>query len=994
MTTTGQINLAPGRGDEWKLMPPYPKAEPYKSKGWEPLPDCLDKIWWKGSPPHEPFVRPTPRELAPPPGVKLKVFSGKGDLTEERDLQADDIFEEEADLRRVHVMKLSERFGSKDYPSPLKEKGDVLYFYDDSSWSMESPCTTGQPQLAEDDPYLQVMRAGPRELLHFNPADKNLKAAICTAGSLCPGENVAVREICMTMYEYGVTQIFGVTGGFHGIPDTSGWSLLTEDRVRDIHNIGGTILRSAPGHPDPLEAAKALQQQEVSMFFVLGGDGSHKYVQHLQAALVEIDCECALMAVPATIDNDIPKADSCFGFDTAISEAKVSVDAAYVEATCNANCIGLVKLAGHRSGNLSLMVALATCRVDICLLPEMEIKLNKVLDHCLEIMERRGFAVIVVSEGCNASFKDVLPEDMPDGNVGPWLRDSILGHFKSQKRPLTIKYIDPVTMIQTVKANAADSVYSHAVAENAVHGAMAGFTGVTSVKRNGRYIYMPVEVVSRVPPKRVDLKGNWFGRMLFATGQPDFSSAKYSKRVSVMSPVTGASPTTPDLSDLTALITLPEILGPGAEIHRLEVIKLFKNEEDKDVENPTLKSGLVSLKEESYIMQAVQRSNSTDKCDRKYVQLLRSGPRHYIHLDPKTPGACAAIVTAGGLCPGLNTVIREVVRMLFAYGVEQVWGIKGGYKGAVEDDKWISLTPKYIESIHMQGGTVLVSDRGNPPHIDIANALKRRNVRWYFVLGGDGTHKGATQTYDELPGIGHECAVCGVPKTIDNDIQMLDQTFGFDTAVTEANRAIDSAYVEATTNANCIGLVKLMGRHCGWVAATATLAARHVDMVLIPEMEVKIEKVLEHVTRVMKRKKYMVIVVAEGCGDTLLDASAMGTDAGGNKVLPDVGPWLKDAVLAHCKKEAIPITIKYIDPTYMIRSVAANAFDNMYCSVLAQEAVHGAMAGYTCFTVGKVDEVYSMIPIHAICGKGQRKMSIQSRVFARLMATTQQPSFA
>mmetsp|Transcript_18861 Transcript_18861/g.32756 ORF Transcript_18861/g.32756 Transcript_18861/m.32756 type:complete len:3096 (+) Transcript_18861:58-9345(+) len=991
MTTTGQINLAPGRGDEWKLMPPYPNADPYKLMPWEPLPDYLDKIWWKGIPAHKPFEKVSPRELAAPPGVTFKVFSGRGELETERELQPDDVFEEEADLRRVHVMKLSDRFGVKDYPSPLK--GRVEFYYDDSSWSIESPCTTGQPQLAADDPYLQVMRAGPREQLHFDPTDKNLTAAIVTSGSLCPGENVAVREICMTLFKhYGVSRVFGVTGGFHGITDASGWQLLTEARVMDIHNDGGTILRSTPGHPPPLEAAKALQEKEVSLFFVLGGDGSHKYMQHLQAALVEIDYECACMGVPATIDNDIPKADSCFGFDTAISEAKVSVDAAYVEATCNANCIGLVKLAGHRSGNLALMVALATCRVDMCLLPEMEIKLDKVLEHCEAIMEKKRFAVIVVSEGCNASFLGNTPDE-PEFNVGPWLRDNILGYFKSKKKPLTIKYIDPVTMIQTVKANAADSVYSHAVAENAVHGAMAGFTGVTSVKRNGRYIYMPVEVVSRCPPKRVNLKGNWFGRMLFATGQPDFSREKFSKRVSVMSPVQDMMPSGPDLNDLTEKIELPEVLGSGAEVHRLEVIKLFKNWEDKDVENPTMKAGLVMIKEDSYIMQALQRSNKNDKCDRKYVQLLRSGPRYNLHLDPKTPGSCAAIVTAGGLCPGLNTVIREVVRMLFAYGVEKVWGIRGGYKGAVLDDTWIPLTPDYIESIHMQGGTVLVSDRGNPPHIDIANALKRRNVRWYFVLGGDGTHKGATQTYDELPGIGHECAVCGVPKTIDNDIQMIDQTFGFDTAVTEAERAIDSGHVEATTNANCIGLVKLMGRHCGWVAATATLAARHVDICLIPEMTISLDKVLEHVVTVMKRKKYMVIVVAEGCGDTLLEAGGA-TDAGGNKILPDVGPWLKDAILAHCKKEAVAITIKYIDPTYMIRSVAANAFDNMYCSVLAQEAVHGAMAGYTCFTVGKVDEVYSMIPIHAICGKGQRKMPINSRVFARLMATTQQPSFA
>merc|ERR1712216_375099 len=148
----------------------------------------------------------------------------------------------------------------------------------------------------------------------------------------------------------------------------------------------------------------------------------------------------------------------------------------------------------------------------------------------------------------------------------------------------------------------------------------------------------------------------------------------------------------------------------------------------------------------------------------------------------------------------------------------------------------------------------------------------------------------------------------------------------------EAEKAIDSAYVEATTNANCIGLVKLMGRHCGWVAATAALAARHVDVCLIPEMELDVDKVLEHVATVMKKKKYCVVVIAEGCGDTLIKSDGE-TDAGGNKKLADVGIWFKDIVLKHCKKERIPATLKYIDPTYMIRSVEANAFDNMYCSV-------------------------------------------------------------
>jgi len=184
-----------------------------------------------------------------------------------------------------------------------------------------------------------------------------------------------------------------------------------------------------------------------------------------------------------------------------------------------------------------------------------------------------------------------------------------------------------------------------------------------------------------------------------------------------------------------------------------------------------------------------------------------------------------------------------------------------------------------------------------------------------------------------------------------------------------------------------------MGRHCGWIAALASLAARFVDVVLLPEMEVSLDKLLDYVANVMRKKKYAVIVVAEGCGDTIVQGTGE-VDAGGNKKLADVGPFLKDTITSHCKKNSIPITIKYIDPTYMIRSVQANAFDSKYCAALAQEAVHASMAGYTGITVGKVDERYVMLPIHSITDKGTRKVDLGGRVFERLMLTTKQPSFA
>jgi 6-phosphofructokinase 1 len=313
--------------------------------------------------------------------------------------------------------------------------------------------------------------------------------------------------------------------------------------------------------------------------------------------------------------------------------------------------------------------------------------------------------------------------------------------------------------------------------------------------------------------------------------------------------------------------------------------------------------------------------------------------------------------------------------MLRTYGVKNIYGIIGGFNGCVKEDDWIDLTPERVQNIHMQGGSILVSDRGNPPHAETAAVMKRRNMRQFFVLGGDGTHKGAMSIFQEMTKLNHECAVVGVPKTIDNDIPILDRSFGFDTACTEAEKAISSAYVEATTNANCIGLVKLMGRHCGWIAATATLANRQVDICLLPEMSVSLPKLLEHAANLMRQKKYAVIVVAEGCGDTIIQGTGA-KDAGGNTVMADVGPFIKDQITKHCKSKQIPVTIKYIDPTYMIRSVPANAYDSRYCAALAQDAVHAAMAGYTGITVGMVDERIVMMPIFCIGESGTRKVDL------------------
>jgi len=574
-------------------------------------------------------------------------------------------------------------------------------------------------------------------------------------------------------------------------------------------------------------------------------------------------------------------------------------------------------------------------------------------------------------------------------DVGVWLKDEILAHFKLKQKTLTIKYIDPTDMIRAVPANAQDSVYCSTLARQAVNGAMAGFTGITVAKVYERVCYIPTLAFTRQALKRVNVKGRWFARLLFSTKQPDLSPA-------------GISPKAPalrkeGLKSCSRAVSINAVLGNGDEVHRLEIINLAEKFPSRNVQTPmkrTVFSEDLFLAGDAWSTQTFSRGSARDVGGRKYMQLLRSGPREVLHWDPADPEMAAAIVTCGGICPGLNSVIRELVKMLMAYGVKKVYGIIGGFKGCVSPDSWIELTEERVQDIHNEGGSILVSDRGNPPHSEIAKSLKSKGVRQYFVLGGDGTHKGAMQTFDAMQEIDYECSVVGIPKTIDNDIPLLDTSFGFDTACTEAAKAIVSAYVESTTNANCIGLVKLMGRHCGFIAAHATLAARVVDACLIPEMDISQEKLMDYIVEVMKTKKHAVIVVAEGCGDTILKSDGSEKDAGGNKVLADVGPYLKDEITSHFKKLNLPVSIKYIDPTYMIRSVPANAYDSLYCATLAQQAVHGAMAGYSGISVGKVDERYVMLPIHAVTSQGTRSLDVNGRVFERLVAATKQPSFA
>lgn len=344
-----------------------------------------------------------------------------------------------------------------------------------------------------------------------------------------------------------------------------------------------------------------------------------------------------------------------------------------------------------------------------------------------------------------------------------------------------------------------------------------------------------------------------------------------------------------------------------------------------------------------------------------------AGARRQIFFDPNR--TCAGIVTCGGLCPGFNDVIRALVMELHhRYGVRKIYGFRNGFQGFVGKHAHdvVALTPELVSEINEDGGTYLGTSRGEQEVAEIVDCLQRMDINMLFTIGGDGTIRGAIEIVREIERRGAKIAVVGIPKTIDNDILFIDHSFGFQTAFTEAAKSIDAAHVEATSAPNGIGLVKLMGRHSGFIACYASLAKNDANFVLIPEVPFQLDGeqgLLALLRERLIRRSHAVIVVAEGAGQDLLHAGGPQYDKSGNIKLGDIGAFLKQRVNEFFDRERMEITLKYIDPSYMIRSVPANAFDAIYCIRLAHNAVHAAMCGRTEMLIGRWHGRFVHIPM-------------------------------
>jgi len=377
--------------------------------------------------------------------------------------------------------------------------------------------------------------------------------------------------------------------------------------------------------------------------------------------------------------------------------------------------------------------------------------------------------------------------------------------------------------------------------------------------------------------------------------------------------------------------------------------------------------------------------------DLKYALFERAGARAKVFYEPSK--VRVAMVTCGGICPGLNNVIREIVLVLwYGYGVRSITGLKYGYAGLNKElSETIQLEPHVVKNINRHGGSLLGTSRGPQQVPNMVDFLVENKYDILFTIGGDGTLTGASEIAKEIINRKLDISVIGLPKTIDNDIVFTDRTFGFETAVLAAQTSIHGAHVESRSVYNGVGLVKLMGRESGFIALQASLASGVVNALLIPEVSFNLEKLTEYLVSRLKENRHAVIVIAEGAGQDLCNGGNLGKDKSGNAVFGDIGTHLKKELTQRLTERGMDPTIKYIDPSYEIRSGPANANDAVYCLRMAHAAVHAAMSGRTGMMVSEINGHFVHVPLDFIVGK-RKKVNPYGPLYQTLLHCTGMPT--
>ncbi len=370
----------------------------------------------------------------------------------------------------------------------------------------------------------------------------------------------------------------------------------------------------------------------------------------------------------------------------------------------------------------------------------------------------------------------------------------------------------------------------------------------------------------------------------------------------------------------------------------------------------------------------------------------KAGPRQNLFFDPKTTRA--AIVTCGGLCPGLNNVIRSVfLELHHNYGIREILGIRHGFLGLTDKgEPPVALTTEMVDDIHRDGGSILSSSRGKQDEKEMVDFLVKHGINILLCVGGDGTQKGSHAIAEEVKRRHLPISIVGVPKTIDNDIQFVGMTFGYFSAIESARAILDGAHCESKGAPNGIGLVKLMGRDSGFITAGAAVASQEVNFVLVPEVPIHLDGpkgFLATLHRRMTDRHHAVIVVAEGAGQEFMKQEDE-IDKSGNRKKADIGLFLRDRILAYFKEKSTEVNLKYIDPSYIIRSVPANSQDAWLCDGFARNAVHAAMAGKTDLIIGYWHGVFVHVPIPAAVSS-RKKVNPESELWKAVISATGQP---
>jgi len=368
-----------------------------------------------------------------------------------------------------------------------------------------------------------------------------------------------------------------------------------------------------------------------------------------------------------------------------------------------------------------------------------------------------------------------------------------------------------------------------------------------------------------------------------------------------------------------------------------------------------------------------------------------AGAREHLFFNPSETRA--GIVTSGGLCPGLNDVVRSLfLEMHHAYGVRDVLGFRWGYQGLDPEHgaEPLVLTHEMVDRIHLQAGTILGTSWGPVDKARAVENLIRRRVNILFTIGGDGTQRGAREFFEEAKRQGHALSVVGIPKTIDNDIPFVARSFGFLTAVEEATKVLQRAHTEARSVQNGIALVKLMGRHAGFLTAEATVASQEVNFTLIPEVPFRLEGFLKALEQRIVKRGHAVIAVAEGAGQELLGNTGKERDPSGNVRLSDIGLFLREKIEEWFKARNIPFVMRYFDPSYIVRSSPANAEDAVLCDAFARHAAHAAMAGKTGVVIGYLHDLFIHVPIELLATQPKR-LDHNSPIWSAVLSATGQP---